>query len=171
MITERITDRIDEISHISEKYLHEVLPAPTSVKIELTQRCNYRCAFCALTQRLKSTDDLDLNLFKRITREMRDAGVEQIGCFYIGESFVLIKTLVAAVEYLKQELRFPYVFLTTNGSLATPDAVQKVMSAGLDSLKWSITSGDPDEFAKVVQVNPRMFWKSLNITAHITPSD
>ena len=161
MITEQITDRIDNITHVSEEYLHEVLPAPKSVKIELTQRCNYRCAFCALTLRPTSTDDLDMALFKRMTREMREAGVTEIGMFYIGESFTLIKQLVEGIEYVKQELQMPYVFLTTNGSLANAEAVQKVMAAGLDSLKWSVTSSDPDEFAKIVQVSPRMFWKSL----------
>jgi len=161
-MSELITDRIDAISHISETYLHEVLPAPKSVKIELTQRCNYRCAFCALTQRPTSTDDLDMDLFKRMTREMRDAGTTEIGMFYIGESFTVIKHLVEGIEYLKQELEMPYVFLTTNGSLANPDAVAKVMSAGLDSLKWSITSADPEEFARIVQVKPALFYKSLD---------
>jgi len=157
-----ITERIDAITHIGEEYLHTVLPAPKSVKIEITQRCNYRCAFCALTQRPTSVGDLDMDLFKRMTREMFEAGTTEIGMFYIGESFVLLKNLIAGVEYLKKELGMPYVFLTTNGSLATPDAVEKVMSAGLDSLKWSVTSGDPEEFAKVVQVSPRLFWRSLD---------
>ena len=71
-----ITERIDAITKISPEYLQEKPPAPRSVKIELTQRCNYRCAFCALQFRETSTTDLDWELFKRITHEMREAGVD-----------------------------------------------------------------------------------------------
>jgi hypothetical protein len=35
-----ITDRIDAITKITEKYLGTILPAPKSVKIELTANCN-----------------------------------------------------------------------------------------------------------------------------------
>jgi hypothetical protein len=37
---------------------------------------------------------MDLSLFKRITKEMRDAGVEEIGVFYLGESFMAPNLLV-----------------------------------------------------------------------------
>jgi len=35
--------------------------------------------------------NLDLGLFKRVTREMREVGVEEVGgfCFYLGESFMI----------------------------------------------------------------------------------
>jgi len=157
-----ITDRIDKITKIADAYMGEVLPAPKSVKIELTQRCNYRCSFCALNMRESSTSDIDMDLFKRITREMREAGVEEIGVFYIGESFTVLTRLVEAITYLKKTISMPYVFLTTNGSLANPAAVAKVMAAGLDSLKWSITSSDPEEFAKIVGVKSELFWQSLD---------
>lgn len=157
-----ITERIDKITKISDEYMGEVLPAPKSVKIEITQRCNYRCSFCALTMREEPPKDLNMDLFKRITREMREAGVEEIGVFYIGESFTVLNRLVECIEYLKKTVNMPYVFLTTNGSLANPAAVQKVMAAGLDSLKWSITSSDPEEFSKIVGVKSELFWRSLD---------
>ena len=37
-----ITDRIDSVTRIPPKYLHAALPAPKSVKIEISPRCNYR---------------------------------------------------------------------------------------------------------------------------------
>jgi len=33
--------------------------------------------------------NLDLGLFKRVTREMHEAGVEEVGVFYLGESFMI----------------------------------------------------------------------------------
>ena len=138
------------------------LPPPKSVKIELTGRCNYRCSFCALAVRDKQpTKDMDLSFFKRITQEMRDAGVVEIGVFFIGESFLCPELLIDSILYLKRELSFPYVFLTSNASLATPKLCAAVMNAGLDSLKWSVNSSNEDDFVRVMKVNPALFHKGV----------
>src|SRR5262245_50200897 len=126
--SDKITDRIDAITKITPEYLQEAPPAPRSVKIELTQRCNYRCAFCALQFRETSTTDISWPLFKRITQEMRAAGVVEIAPFYIGESFTNPKLLVQAIEWLKKDLATPYVFLTTNGSVANAKVLERCMA-------------------------------------------
>ena len=46
-----ITKRIDAITGISPEYRALRLPAPKSVKIELTARCNYKCGFCVKSLR------------------------------------------------------------------------------------------------------------------------
>src|SRR5688572_26228041 len=87
--TMTITDRIDRITLIPAEYLRPAPPAPRSVKIEISPRCNYRCGFCALrTREAQPRWDMDFELYKRVTREMRDAGVEEVGMFYLGESFM-----------------------------------------------------------------------------------
>jgi radical SAM protein with 4Fe4S-binding SPASM domain len=104
---------------------------------------------------------MDFNLFKRITREMRDAGVEEIGVFYLGESFMAPELLADAIGYLKREVGMPYVFLTSNASLARPERVRACMEAGLDSLKWSMNAADEQQFAQVMGVSPRHFERAL----------
>jgi MoaA/NifB/PqqE/SkfB family radical SAM enzyme len=94
-----ITNRIDAITRIPLDRRCAVLPAPKSVKIEISPRCNYRCGFCALrTREVQPRWDMDFDLFKRITREMRAAGVEEIGVFYLGESFMNPRLLVDCVH-------------------------------------------------------------------------
>lgn len=157
-----ITERIDQVTGIEDKYLGTVIPAPRAVKIELTGRCNYRCQYCSLRMRDKQpTGDMEWSLFQRITREMREAGVEEIGAFYLGESTMAPDLLVQAIEWCKQELKFPYVFLTSNGSLATPDLVRRCMEAGLDSLKWSVNAADEDQFKAYMKVKTKNFHRSL----------
>ena len=157
-----IKNRIDAITLIPDTHRKPFLPAPRSVKIELTGRCNYRCGFCALRMRENQPrGDMDFDLFKKITREMREAGVEEIGCFFLGESMMAPDLLVDAIRWCKKELDFPYVFLTTNASLAKPDVVDAIMSAGLDSLKWSVNNYDEKQFMDVVQVKPKLFYKAL----------
>ncbi|MGZ5256021.1 MAG: radical SAM protein, partial [Burkholderiales bacterium] len=157
-----ITDRIDNVTRIPPDYLKAVTPGPKSVKIEISPRCNYRCGFCALrTREVQPKWDMDFELFKRITREMRDAGVEEIGVFYLGESFMNPRLLVDCIHYLKRELEMPYVFLTSNASMSFPEAVGECMKAGLDSLKWSVNAADEFQFEQIMGVSPKLFHRAL----------
>jgi len=164
---ETITERIDNITQIPPEYQKATLPAPRSVKIEISPRCNYRCGFCALrTREVQPRWDMDFDLFKRVTLEMREAGVEEIGCFYLGESFMNPRLLVDCIKYLKGDLQFPYVFLTSNASMSFPEAVEECMKAGLDSLKWSVNACDEDQFQTIMGVSKKLFYRALaNIEA------
>jgi MoaA/NifB/PqqE/SkfB family radical SAM enzyme len=162
-----ITDRIDNITRIPGEYLKAAPPAPRSVKIEISPRCNYRCGFCALrTREVQPKWDMDFDLFKRVTREMREAGVEEIGVFYLGESFMNPRLLVDCIRYLKRDLGMPYVFLTSNASMSFPEAVEECMKGGLDSLKWSVNAADEDQFETIMGVSGKLFHRALeNIKA------
>jgi MoaA/NifB/PqqE/SkfB family radical SAM enzyme len=158
-----ITQRIDAITKITNEQWSSVLPAPKSVKIELTGRCNYRCGFCALrTRKVQPKGDMDFALFQKITQEMKDAGVEEIGLFYLGESFMAPELLVKAIAWCKNQLDIPYVFLTTNGSLANPGIVRQCMAAGLNSLKFSINASGAQQFEAVMGVKSRLYAEALS---------
>jgi MoaA/NifB/PqqE/SkfB family radical SAM enzyme len=158
-----ITERIDNITRIPPEYRQARLRAPRSVKIEISPRCNYRCGFCALrTREVQPKWDMDFGLFKRVTREMRAAGVEEIGVFYLGESFMNPRLLVDCIRYLKQEIGMPYVFLTSNASMAFPEALDACLSAGLDSLKWSVNACDEEQFVRIMGVAGRLFHRALD---------
>lgn len=153
-----ITSRIDAITQIPPSHRGHYLPAPRSVKIELTASCNYRCTFCVKSLR-PDTGEMDRTFYSRIIRELRDSGVEELGVFYIGESFTC-KWLPDAIREAKH-IGFPYVFLTTNGSVATSERVESCMAAGLDSLKFSINFVDRQQFRDVAQVSPRLYDRAL----------
>lgn len=155
-----ITERIDAITRVTETAT--VRPAPRSVKIELTGTCNYRCGFCALrTRDAQPTVDMPFPLFQRLAGEMRDAGVEELGLFYLGEPFARPALLVDAIRYAKA-IGFPYVFVTTNGSLATPERVAACMAAGLDSMKFSINAATGAQFEEIMGVRAALFDRALD---------
>jgi hypothetical protein len=154
-----ITDRIDNITRIAPQYRGEIIPAPKSVKIEITATCNYNCGFCTKSLN-KSSGAMDRALYSRVIREMRAAGVEELGVFYIGESFTC-KWLPEAIREAK-EVGFPYVFLTTNGSAATPERVRACFDAGLDSLKFSINFHSAGQLAEVAKVSPRYWQRAID---------
>jgi organic radical activating enzyme len=154
-----ITEKIDRITRIPENYQAAVLPPPKSVKIELTARCDFQCFFCASSFRLRKKEDIEWDFYTRIVKEMREAGVEELGLFYLGESF-MYPQLAEAVQYAK-DVGFPYVFLTTNGRLSTPDKLEACMKAGLDSLKFSFNNATPEQFQEVTKVKAKDFYKII----------
>ncbi len=151
-----IAERVDAITAIADPYRGEVLPVPKSVKIELTARCNFACSYCARSMILRDQRDMDRSLFERVLKEMRGAGVEEIGLFYLGESF-LLPWLDEAVRFAKREAGYPYVFLTTNGSLCAPEKLRGVFEAGLDSLKFSVNYADEEQFKDIARVKGALF--------------
>jgi len=155
-----ITDRIDRITFIPETYRKALPPVPKSVKIELTARCDFQCFFCASSFRLREKKDIDWDFYTRIIKQMREAGVEELGLFYLGESFIYNR-LVEAIQYAK-EIGYPYVFLTTNGRLATPERVEACMKAGLDSLKFSLNNATPEQFQEVTRVKANEFYTIID---------
>ena len=154
-----ITERIDNVVHVKEKWLQEVAPAPISIKIELNSRCAYKCHFCVRAIRANDHTDMPREMFSRIMREAYEMGVEEAGLFYINEPFG-VDWLPEAIAECKA-IGYEYVFLTTNGATATPSKVERAMAAGLDSLKFSLNFADAQQLAEVAQVTPRTFDRVL----------
>ena len=151
-----ITARVDRVASLASEYRSPVPPAPKSVKIELTGRCDFQCYFCASHTRPRERSDMAWELYTRRVRELRELGVEQLGVFYLGESF-LCDWLADAIRYAKREGGYPYVFLTTNGRLATAARVRECMLAGLDSLKFAVNCCGPGQLKAVARVEPEEF--------------
>ena len=152
-----ISSRIDAITKIDALHMGIEIPPPRSVKIELTGKCNFSCSFCARSQKLREVKDMDKQFFFKVLKEMREAGVEEIGLFYLGES-MMVPWLPEAIQYAK-DIGFPYVFLTTNGSLATRERVKECMAAGLDSLKFSYNYANAEQLTDITRVKGSYFDK------------
>lgn len=158
-----ITKRMDRITLIPAERRAAAPPPPRSVKIEATGgMCNLRCTFCPINARTEEpTAMMDWALLCRILQEMRAAGVEEVGLFYVSEPFFKPQRLVDAITFAKN-IGFPYVFVTTNGSLASPEWVERCMVAGLDSLKFSINFADDAQFTQIAQRPPRAYHLTLD---------
>ena len=98
----KITDRVDAITHIDAARRATRPPCPRSVKIELTARCNFNCSFCATGYKLRDKRDMDWGFYRRLLKELKHQGVEEIGVFYLGESF-LLPWLPEAIKAAKDE--------------------------------------------------------------------
>lgn len=145
-IPAHITHRIEQLRRIDGSTRSVTPPPPRSAKLELTSGCNFSCGFCASLLRRQPRQDMPWPVFTRTAWALRNAGVEHLGLFYIGESFLYPK-LEDAVRYAKRHCGYSNVFLTTNGSLATGDRVRALMAAGLDSLKFALNFADGEQLS------------------------
>ena len=151
-----ITDKIDAVTGMRPDQHHITPPCPKSVKIELTGRCNLRCSFCATSYNLRDKKDMDKDFYLKLLKDLKQAGVEEVGMFFLGESMMLPWLPWAIREAKKAGIG--RVFLTTNGTACSKTKLQDCMEAGLDSLKFSLNYADADQFAEVAQVKKMLFY-------------
>ena len=150
-----ISSRIDNVTLINDAYRGPICPPPKSVKIEITSTCNLHCSFCVKSIKEES-GHMDRALYSRLLQEIHDAGVKEIGMFFIGESFTC-PWLPDAIKEAK-DIGMEYVFLTTNGTAGSPAKIQQCMEAGLDSLKFSLNFHSAEQMADIAKVSPT-YWR------------
>lgn len=143
-----IIKNIDKHTHIPPERLKLYPPFPDAVKIEVTARCDLKCNFCAVKKGLREVGDMDAGFLYRLLAQFKELGVKQIGLFLLGESFIL-DNLPDYVRWVKQDYKFPYCFISTNGVAVTPAKAKAVIDAGLDSLKFSVNAGSREHYKEV----------------------
>ena len=146
-----ISKRVASTVNIPQECLSKVPPVPKSVKIEITARCDLKCYFCAAAYRERDKGDIDPDLLFMLLDQVKEAGVREVGLFWMGEPF-LNKALPEYIAYAKKT-GIPYVFLTTNGRTANGETLARCFDSGLDSIKFSINARNREDFIKVCKVD------------------
>jgi MoaA/NifB/PqqE/SkfB family radical SAM enzyme len=145
---EHMRERFGKVSNFCENP-----PMPKSLNIELNNQCNHKCVFCSYHGKYAVNPPkpsyIPLEVVKKLLDEAKRLGIgkKELGLYFIGEVF-LYKDLAEVVRYAKG-LGFPYVFITTNGALATPANMKAVLDAGLDSIRFSINAVDRSSYADI----------------------
>jgi len=150
---------VKRISEGNDAVFSLIPPFPNNgMRIEITNICNHNCVFCANKKIKRDKKQIDESFLYHILNEAFDSGIQEVGFNMGGEPLVCSNF----VEYVKvaKDIGYSYVFLTTNGSLATPDLLKNIVDAGLDSIKISINAGSreaykaihgKDDFDKVIE--------------------
>ena len=110
--------------------------------MELSNACNHACIFCAHQKMQRKVGKINKELAFDILQQAYDLGTREVGFYATGEPFLVPEL----PEYIRKakEIGYTYVYLTSNGSLATPERIRAVIDAGLDSLKFSINAPERD---------------------------
>lgn len=131
--------------------LMECPPFPRYMNIELTNICNHKCWFCSHQYMRRKKTQIDPNFFFRIVKEAFELGAREIGVFSGAESLAC-RRLEEYVAYCR-DIGFEYIYITTNGSLATPARFKDLIDAGISSIKFSINGGTRESYAKSAGVD------------------
>lgn len=122
---------------------------PNEVMIEATNYCNSNCFFCGSNVSKRKRGFMEPNLMFRLIEEAYKYGARKISFHGMGEPF-LCKELADYVGLAKR-VGYDYIYLDTNGVLATSDKMEPVLDAGLNSLKFSIHAVTPETYKKITQ--------------------
>ena len=125
----------------------ELPPFPKEIFLDLTSLCNHACVFCS-NPLIKNKKTMNHEMAIRVLKEAYECGTRELGMYATGDSF-MVKNLHEYVEYAKNKVGYDYLFITTNGGLASPERVKPVLDAGLDSLKFSISAGRRETFKEI----------------------
>lgn len=117
-----------------------------TLRLELSNICNHKCVFCPNSKLRRKKVEMPPELVHRLLKEGAQLGVKEVGFFMNGEPFVS-SGLEEYIQYAK-ELDYR-VFITTNGALALPERIRKVIDSGLDSVKFSVNGGSRESYQKV----------------------
>lgn len=110
----------------------------TNFLVELSNACNHACIFCAHQKMQRKPGMINRELAFDVLRQAYELGTREVGFYATGEPFIVPDL----ADYIAQakKIGYTYVYLTSNGALATPEKIRAVIDAGLDSIKFSINA-------------------------------
>ncbi len=140
---DKLTDRIKEITERQDKKLLPDFPKK-NLLIEVSNICNSSCIFCANRKMTRTRGKINEELLKNILIDAYDLGVREVGFYTTGEP--LVNTNLNLYIKIAKEIGYNYIYITTNGILAQIDIMKELISAGLDSVKFSINAINQNDY-------------------------
>ena len=122
-------------------------PFPSELMLELTTGCNHACVFCKNPTMTRPQKKMPFTVIESILQQAYTLGATKVGLSTTGDPFMFPH--LADVVTLAKLCGYTYVYVSTNGALATPDKLKAVLDAGLDSLKFSINAGSRERYAEI----------------------
>jgi len=119
-------------------------PFPNVMLIELTNACNHGCSFCFNKRSTRKRGMIDGSLLASVLRDAYELGTREAGFYATGES--LMYSNIEDYIRLAKQLGYEYIYLSTNGALLSPGRAECLISAGIDSIKFSINAATRETY-------------------------
>ncbi len=127
------------------------IDAVRTLRISVTDRCNFRCVYCMPEDKLDWVPKPSLLTFEEIGRVAEVAHRHGIAAFKITGGEPLVRhDLPSLISRLKALPGGPEISMTTNGSLLHQQA-GSLRAAGLDRLTVSLDTLDADRFSEITR--------------------
>ena len=140
---------IEETAFHQAYWRQAAVPLPPEITVELTSRCDLRCATCSLSYRKDRGEDMTFDVFEKLLEQTREF-CGSYNLHGIGES-LLHPDLVRCIERVKDCRALCRI--TTNGLKLVPDLSRQIVDAGMDSVTFSVDAGTPETYRKIRRSN------------------
>lgn len=149
---------------LSDKYGRTV----TSLRISVTDRCNFRCRYCMPEAGMMWLDKgaiLSYEEIHRLVRIFAQLGVSKIRL--TGGEPLMRKELHLLVEKINRVKGIQDIALTTNGYFLSEQALN-LAKAGLSRINVSLDSLDPNTFSQMVRRDYfQKVWEGLGVVENL----
>ncbi len=125
------------------------VPPPAEISVELSSRCDLRCATCSLAYAEDRGRDMDIEQFKRLLEQTAEF-CSSYNLHGIGES-LLHPHLVTCIELVKRHRALCRI--TTNGLRLVPALAEEVVRAGMDSVTFSVDAATAETYRRMRRSN------------------
>ena len=126
---------------------------PSWVQIGIDERCNYRCAMCAVhSYRLPKQDRrrvLSRQAFEGLVAQLSELGTQRLDIAGTGEPLLHPDAIEMLGCVKAAGMRCT---LITNGSLLTPEVCDSLVEMGLDSVNVSLNAASDETHHRVTRV-------------------
>ena len=139
-----ILSRVEEIG-VFEKSLRP--PWPKGIMFEFSSICNHACEFCAYSKTTRPKVQANVSLMERIIQDAYELGSREIGLHSGTEPFT--SPHLEHFTAFSKQVGYAYIYLSTNGSLATPNRLKACIDNGLSSIKFSVNAGRREVYRQV----------------------
>ena len=124
------------------------------VRISVTDRCNFRCAYCmpkeiynSEYQFFKKNEILSFEEIIRLSKIFSSLGTKKIRL--TGGEPLLRKNIHVLIKYLKAIENISDISMTTNGVLLSEKKASLLKESGLDRLTVSLDTLNPENFSEI----------------------
>jgi len=122
------------------------IPFVPPVTIELTSRCNFKCPYCANPTLKRDKDEMPAELVLRLADECMQNGYKVMAVHGVGEPLLRRDLEVILARFASLGIWTGWI--SSNGSLLTPQRMDSLVAAGLQGLYISVDTLDADLYAQ-----------------------
>lgn len=130
-------------------------PAPDHVQIQTITGCNANCLFCPNGKtrlRIPIGRRMDEDLYRSLIDQCLALGIRRYSLYLMNEP-LLDRQLPERIAYLSARKKKPqYSKVTSHGGLLTARMAKGLLDSGLDKLKISVQSLNPDTYWKIMRL-------------------
>lgn len=119
---------------------------PLIANLELTNRCNIACKFCAHKSMKRAAADMSRDMIDICMRRIDEAGIRQVTLNTIGETLVAPELEYALVQAKKREL---LTLISTNGMELDSRKAEYILENNCDVLRFSVNSIEKSEYERL----------------------